>query len=261
MPKPDRRAPDELPLKLTLPFGITVEGRRELVLVIAGLVLLVVVAGGFGFLLGQYFLAQSPDYTSPLIGLAVHSTVVAQPTFTPLPTYTSWPTYTPAPTYTPPPTATPIPSLTPAPTATPAPTGTPAPIPAARIRAPLFSDGPVPAQTQVLVEYTGMAPGSHLWVVVQVPGVRSPGLVFPQLLSGLPDPVAGDGTRQVKAQFGRLGDDAGEVFNIIVLLLDEAGHAAYREYAAACLADTSRCTGLAVPLGAQRLDFATVIRK
>ncbi len=229
-------SPEPLSLKVSI-LGLSIEGSRGIVLTVLLVVTLLAAAAGAGYLLGREKLAASPEYNAPLVGLSVRATVAALPTATPYPTYTPLPTHTPVPT------------------------PTPAPAPAALIVAPEYLDGPVPAQSEALVNYTDLPPGSHLWIVVQVPKVRPGDLVFPQLLSGLPEPVAGNGSLRLKIQLGSLDADAGEPFNLMAVLVGDLDHALFLDYAQACLADKARCTGLRLGSESVILDVNTVLRR
>jgi hypothetical protein len=218
-----------------------------------------------GTLLTYFFLINQPFILNPLIGNAVRATMAAQTpglqmVFVPASTHTPYPTFTPNPTSTLYPTYTSQAAL---PTYTQVPA---AALPSAQIVKPQFSDGPSPVQTDVSVAYQNIPIGKYLWVAVRVPKVEPNWLVYPQLLGGIPEPVIENGTLTTKIQLGKEGNtDAGQPFNILVLLLDESAHQAFLRYSSECISDPANplsCGGLNLPeSGVQILDFNTVIRR
>jgi hypothetical protein len=197
-----------------------------------------------GAALCYFWLSRQSFWLEPLIGYAVHATVIAQPTTTP--TATGTPTST----------------VTPTATGTPTSTVTPTPVPQARIVEPDYLKGPVPVRSTVVVDYRDIPADRYLWVVVRVPKVAPAWRVFPQLLDGrLPTPVVGGGTLRLSVQFGNPEMDTGEPFNVVVLLLDAAVHRVFTEYAEGCIGGQN-CPGIELPAaGAEMLDFNTVVRQ
>ncbi len=134
--------------------------------------------------------------------------------------------------------------------------------PSARILSPLYGDGPVPVQVKAFVAYDHIPAGQYLWVVVRVPKVQPPGLVYPQLLNGIPKPVTGKGTAEIVVQLGNADSDVADPFNLVVLLLDEAANGSFNDYSRECINDKTKCDGIELPnTGVEILDFNTVIRK
>ena len=134
-----------------------------------------------------------------------------------------------------------------------------APMPRARIVEP--SDGAIlPPQAGVIIEYRDIPQNRYLWVVVRVPIVKPVWVVYPQLRQGAPEQATGDGAFAITVGLGG-EQDAGQPFNIVVLLLGEDADRAFTEYVDGCTAEGD-CGGIQLPdTGVQILDFNTVIRE
>jgi hypothetical protein len=135
------------------------------------------------------------------------------------------------------------------------------PGPLARILQPQFSAQPrTPSQVNVIVEYNNIPQDRYMWVVVRVPVVKPNWLVYPQMLDGVPPRVTGNGIFETRVGLG-VQEDAGQPFNIVVLLLDEEAHSSFIAFADKCLV-SGNCGGILLPdTGVQILDFTTVIRE
>ncbi len=171
---------------------------------------------------------------------------------------------TPAPTATNTPTLTHTPTPTPTNTPTPTPTTTDTPTPPpsqAKISSPIDGER-VSTNPEVVAEYKNIPNDHYLWVAVHIPKVRPTGLIYPQLKDmQLPPHLVGTGIYHTYAALGGK-EDAGDPFNIIVLLADQAANDQITAYAKACSFMPNACTGMPLPeTGIQILDFITVNRK
>jgi hypothetical protein len=153
------------------------------------------------------------------------------------------------------------------PTPTPSPTSiatsTSMPCPYARIVEPEYCDGQtVPTDVSVVAECRNIPQDRYIWVVVRVPKVKPTWLVYPQLHRGdKPTQVIGDGTYETTVKLG--GDeDSGNLFNIVILLLNGEANRSFTDYAENCIAEETLCVGIPLPeTGVEILDFVTVIRE
>jgi len=133
------------------------------------------------------------------------------------------------------------------------------PHPQAHISEPIYGQG-VLVNARVSIEYENIPPDRHLWVVVRIPKVGLPRLIYPQLQDG-GGPLVGDGTLDTIVTLG--GDaDHGAPFNIVVLLVDEDANHFFTAYEKDCRSDEALCNGMSLPdRGVAILDFNTVIRE
>ena len=135
-------------------------------------------------------------------------------------------------------------------------------VPLARIIEPEYHDGhTVPTHISVVAEYKDIPQNRYLWVVVRIPKVKPTWLVYPQLHSGkIPIQVVGDGQFEITVDLGG-NADSGELFNIIILLLNKEANRSFTTYAKDCIAKDI-CGGIPLPdTGVEILDFTTVIRE
>jgi hypothetical protein len=133
------------------------------------------------------------------------------------------------------------------------------PHPRARISEPIDGQG-VPVHARVIIEYENIPPDRHLWVVVRVPKVGLPWLIYPQL-QGREEPLVGDGMIETTAALGG-DDDSGDPFNIVALLVNEEANRFFTAYANDCGRDPGLCNGMLLPdRGVEILDFNTMIRE
>ncbi|MFN8493182.1 MAG: hypothetical protein U0350_36600 [Caldilineaceae bacterium] len=135
------------------------------------------------------------------------------------------------------------------------------PAPYARLIAPQFAAKQrVPMQATAVVEYRDIPPARYLWIVVRIPKVIPNWLVYPQVADGMPREVIGSGTFSTTVGLGT-DADSGQLFNLVVLLLNAEANRSFVEYAALCQAKQS-CGGIALPdSGVTILDFNTLIRE
>lgn len=133
------------------------------------------------------------------------------------------------------------------------------PHPRARISEPIDGQS-VPVHARVIIEYENIPPDRHLWVVVHIPKLRLPWLIYPQL-QGRKKPLVGDGMIDITATLGG-GSDSGDPFNIVALLVNEEANRFFTAYANDCARDPGLCNGMFLPdRGVVILDFNTVIRE
>jgi hypothetical protein len=196
---------------------IEVEGTRDFVILVMGVLVSAALCIGIGVGICYFHLSNQPSWIDPLIANAVRANVAAQPTVTLMPTFTPYPSSTPVsptPTVTATPTATPTDTPTATPTLTPTCTPSPSPIPEWKVN---ISDGDHVAQTTTLiVEYTGDLRGD-LWVFV----APSTGRFYPQS----PDASRGERTPRVGEKWEiRIGlgkpQDAGAEFDIVLAVAE-----------------------------------------
>lgn len=135
------------------------------------------------------------------------------------------------------------------------------PAPYARLLSPQYvAEQRVPTWVNAVVEYRNIPPTHYLWIVVRIPKVVPNWLVYPQIVNGVPRQVTGTGTFSTTVGFGT-DADSGQLFNLVVLLLDAEANRSFVEYAALCQSK-HMCGGIPLPdSGVTILDFNTLVRK
>ena len=115
----------------------------------------------------------------------------------------------------------------------------------------------VDMQTPFLMKYSNISENDYLWVVVGVPKYDK---VYLWANNELQKNHNKDGVMSSSVQIGAT-TSVGDVFNIIVLLVDEKVNFSFQEYDKQCKS-TGQCNGIILPdSGIKILDFRTVTRK
>jgi len=111
--------------------------------------------------------------------------------------------------------------------------------------------------TPFLMDYNNLPTNSYVWVVIQVPKYGTAYLWDNDELKSRHNEAGAVNSPLLVGNSTSVGD----VFNIIVLLVDEKVNFSFQEYQNQCR-NIGQCNGILLPeTGIQLLDFSTVTRK